>query len=130
MELIVGQNRLALGLRLNHGTCVANADVVARLYALDDQHPDLRMEVRAFYKTPDRSEQVPRFSSYADGTSASARGASKVEGLYTAQVLFDRLGPWGLEVLIAQDDRPVGASRCTVNVLVAPRTPTLHVSAL
>jgi hypothetical protein len=126
-EFSVGQNHVAFGLRLNHGTFVANADVVIRTYALEDQHPNLRTEVRAFYKSLDGSEQMTRASLHTDRTSPVAGEEIGMEGMYVAQVMFDRPGPWVLEVFIAQDDGPVEVSRGPIEVLAAPRSSILGV---
>jgi hypothetical protein len=80
--LLVGQNQLAFGLLLNHSTFVANADVVVCIYALDDQRPNLRTEVRAFYKTLSIGEQMPRVFLHTDGTSPAPDGEIEMEGLY------------------------------------------------
>jgi hypothetical protein len=128
-ELLVGQHQLTFKLLLNNTAFVADADVVVRAYALDDQRQHRRTEVRAFYQALDMRAQGGRVSLYAYGIPPEYDEESLAEGMYVAQVLFDWPGPWVLEMFIAQDDGPVAVSRCTVTVLATPRTPALGAPA-
>ena len=121
--VMVGQTQVAFGLLRNQRTFVTNADVVVRLYARDAQPPTLRTEVRAFYHAFDIDERITR-AALSDGMAPV-----EMEGMYVAQVLFDRPGLWVFEVLIVQDDGPPEVSRSTIEVLVALPTPTLGTAA-
>jgi hypothetical protein len=122
-EFRVGQNQVAFGLFLNYRTFIANADVVVRLYARDDQRPQARTEVRAFYTPFDLDARVAR-DALSDGMSPV-----EMEGVYVAQVLFDRPGTWVLEAVIVQEEGPLEVARSTIEVLAPARPPALETSA-
>jgi hypothetical protein len=121
-ELVVGQNRFAFGL-LKGNTLLEDAHVVVRLYALRDQQAHQQAELPVRYHKLEVVEQGHRVHVHPDGTRHVHGGDTDVRGIYVTQVSFDRPGPWGLEVLTKDDTGAVEASRFTVNVLEAPRTP-------
>lgn len=105
--LRVGQNRVAFGLLLDHTTFLTEAEVIVRAYALQDAFPRLQTEMRAFYEP-------------LAGSGRRRQTEPEMEGLYVAQVPFDRPGLWGFEVFVAQDDGPVAVLRFTAEVLDTP----------
>jgi hypothetical protein len=115
-QVRVGHNRVAFALLCNETTFIADADVVVRPYTLHDPQPQLYTETRAFYEPLAVSGRGPQTE-------------PEMDGLYVAQVTFDRPGLWGFAVLVAQDDGPVAVSRFTAEVLAVPRTPRLGASA-
>jgi len=122
-ELVVGQNRLAFGLLKNHQP-LDEADVVLRVYEVHGQQAQLRAQTRAPYARLEIVEQGQRVHIHPDGTRHVHHEATDVQGIYVAQVTFERPGIWGFEVLAKQSNGPVEVARFTVNVLDAPRTPT------
>ena len=121
-ELVVGQNRLAFGLLKEHKP-LDEADVVVRVYELHSQQAQLRAQTRAPYARLEIVEQGQRVHMHPDGTRHVHNEATDVHGIYVTQVIFERPGTWGLEVLAKQGDGPVEVARLTVNVLEAPHTP-------
>jgi len=122
-ELVVGQNRLAFGLLKKHQP-LDDADVVVRVYEVHGQQAQLRAQTRAPYARLEIVEQGQRVHIHPDGTRHVHHEATDVQGIYVAQVTFERPGTWGFEVLAKQRNGPVEVARFTVTVLEAPRTPT------
>lgn len=127
-ELVVGQNRFAFGLLQEH-KLLANAHVVVRVYALQGQAGQLQAEVPAPYAPLEVVEQSKRLHVHPDGSRHVHDEETDVQGIYVAQVVFERSGSWGLEILARQGGGPVAVSRVTVHVLDAPRTPALGTPA-
>ncbi len=127
-ELVIGQNRFAFGLLKDH-KLLEDADVVVRVYEIDDQEAQLRAEMQAPYHKLEVVEQGNRVHLHSDGTRHMHREEADVRGIYVAQPIFERPGTWGLEVLARQRDGPVDASRFHVNVLGAPQTPAVGTPA-
>ena len=121
-ELVVGHNRLAFGLLQEH-QLLDEADVVVRVYALHGQQAQLKAQMQVPYARLEVVEQGMRVHVHPDGTRHVHNEATDVRGFYVTRVTFERPGPWGLEVLAKQGDRPVAVSRFTINVLAAPSTP-------
>ena len=120
-ELVVGQNRLAFGLLKEH-QLLDEADVVVRVYELHGQQAHLKAQMRVPYARLEVVDQGKHVHVHPDGTRQVHHEATDVRGIYITQVIFERPGPWGLEVLAKQGDGSVGVLRLTVNVLAAPRT--------
>ena len=120
-ELVVGQNRLAFGLLKEH-QLLDEADVVVRVYELHGQQAHLKAQMRVPYARLEVVDQGKHVHVHPDGTRHVHHEATDVRGIYITQVIFERPGPWGLEVLAKQGDGSVGVLRLTVNVLAAPRT--------
>jgi hypothetical protein len=127
-ELVVGQNRFAFGL-VKHHTLLDHASVVVRVYDLRDREAQIRAETPAPYHELEVVEPGQYVHIHPGGTRHRHRGATDVRGLYVAQVPFERPGPWGLEILAQQGDGPVEATRFSVQVLEAARTPGLGMPA-
>jgi hypothetical protein len=121
-ELVVGQNRFAFGL-LKENVLLEDANVVVRVYALHGQQAQLQVERQASYHKLEVIEHGNRVHFHPDGTRHVHSEETDVRGIYATQVTFERPGPWGVEVLAQQGDRPVDTSRFTVTVLATPHTP-------
>lgn len=121
-ELVVGQNRFAFGL-LKHHKLLDDAHVVVRVYDIRDHEAQFTAETRARYHELEVVEQGNHIHIHPDGTRHTHGGATDVQGIYVAQVTFDRPGPWGLEILAQQGSGPVEAARLSVNALKISRTP-------
>ena len=121
-ELVVGQNRLAFGLLKEH-QLLEEADVVMRVYELQDQQAQLKAQIQVPYARLEVVEQDKRVHVHPDGTRHVHNEATDVRGLYITQVTFERPGPWSLEVLARLGDGSVEVARFTINVRAAPSTP-------
>jgi hypothetical protein len=77
-EWHIGQNRMTFGLLLDHTTCVTDADVIVRVYALQDAQPRLQTEMRACYEP-------------LTGSGRGLQTEPEMDGLYVAQVTFETL---------------------------------------
>ena len=123
-ELIVGPNRFAFGLLKAHRLLVG-ADVAVRLYALDGADAHLTAEQPAPYHALETLDQGRLVHHHPDGSRHVHQEETDVHGLYVTQVSFSRPGPWGMEVLVRQQDGMAETVRFTVTVLETPRTPAL-----
>lgn len=116
-ELVIGQNRLPIGVLKNGAT-------------LND--PDLALTLRFFYLDGDNPDQM-QFE-----TQTIYRGAGLPIGLYVAYPEFDRAGAWSVETSIPRDDGTEQVQRLRLDVLeqsrtlsvgeaaIASQTPTVH----
>lgn len=122
-ELVVGQNRFAFGL-LKDRKLIAEASVVVRVYDIREPEARLTAEAPARYHALEVVDQGNHVHIHPDGSRHVHGGLTDVQGIYVAPVTFTRPGPWGLEILAREGDRPVDATRLSVNVLGVARTPT------
>jgi hypothetical protein len=127
-ELAVGANRLAFGLLKEH-TLIEAADVVVRIYALEQQEARLQAEIPASYYPLELVEQGRQVHLHPDGSRHVHSEGPAVQGLYLAQVTFSHPGPWGLEVLATQHQGAPEVARLGVTVLAAPHTPAVGTHA-
>jgi hypothetical protein len=127
-ELVVGQNRFAFGL-LQHNKLLDAATVVVRVYDIRDQQAQLTAETPALYHRLEIVEQGNRVHVHPDGTRHVHSETTDVQGIYVTQVTFVHPGPWGLEILVQQGDRPVETARLSVNILEVSPTPKLGAPA-
>ncbi len=121
-ELVVGANRFAFGL-LKDNKLLADARVAVRTYDIRGQQVQRTAETQALYHTLEVVEQGNHVHVHPDGTRHIHRGATDVQGIYVAEVTFERPGPWGLEIVAKQRDGGVETARLTVNALPVSRTP-------
>lgn len=92
-ELVLGPNRIALGLIGPDNQPIADAEATVSIYQLEGTQGTKRAEVAAPYRWLDLRQR----------------------GVYVARTEFDRAGPWGLEVVA----RPTaGAAPLTARVTV------------
>jgi hypothetical protein len=126
-ELVVGRNRFAFGL-LQGDRLLEEAEVVVRIYSLEQQPPRLHAEWPAPYYRLEVIESGGRVHLHPDGTRHVHHEDTDVRGLYVTYLSFERPGTWGLEVL-AKGDGPVAAARFTVDVRAVPQTPALGAPA-
>jgi hypothetical protein len=123
-ELVVGQNRFAFGLfRNNQALEKANASV--RLYSIEGNEARFAAEVKAPYQLVENIERGERVHRHADGTRHVHGSDTAVRGLYVSQVVFQRAGNWGVEILVHDKDDSSSAARTMVTVGDAPATPAV-----
>ena len=127
-ELVVGQNRFAFGLAKG-GKLIENAQVLVRLYDIDQTNAQLTFETNARYQMIQTLEIDGKIHRHADGTSHVHNADNAVRGIYVTQLPFSRSGKWGVELTL---QRPGGASesaRLTVVVLDKSATPSVGEAA-
>lgn len=101
-ELVVGENRIALGILDKEGVPIVDGKVHLAFYDLNDGGETLRFEADAVSRVPARdaglTEQV--IHTHSDGSRHAHVNAGDEIGIYTAVVNFDRAGVWGMEIKI------------------------------
>jgi len=127
-ELVAGQNRLGFGL-LKDGTLLADARVVVRVYAIEGEDARLIAEAPARYLRLEVIEQGQRIHIHPDGSRHVHGEATDVQGIYVAQLVFPRAGPWGLEVVVTTRHDSVESARLRVDVVAASRAPMVGAPA-
>ena len=121
-ELVVGENRLAFGLARG-GSLVAEADALVRVYDIRGEDARLVGEAPAPYRRLEVVEDGKPVHVHPDGTRHVHDTPTDVRGLYVAQVVFERPGPWGLEVVTRTGGGSIEAARFRVDVLAVSPTP-------
>jgi hypothetical protein len=121
-ELVVGRNRVAFGLARG-GALVAEADAAVRVYDIRGEDARLVAEAPAPYRRLEVVEDGKPVHVHPDGTRHVHDTPTDVRGLYVAQVVFERPGPWGLEVVTRKGGDLVEAARFRVDVLAVSPTP-------
>ena len=127
-ELLVGQNRVAFGL-LKDGKLLADARVAVRVYAIQGEDARLIAEAPARYLRLEVIEQGQRIHIHPDGSRHVHGEATDVQGIYVAQLVFPRAGPWGLEVVVTTRHDSVESARLRVDVVAASRAPMVGAPA-
>jgi len=127
-ELVVGRNRLAFAL-LRHGNLLADADVAVRVYDTRDQDAQLVAALPAPYYKLEVIEGGRQVHIHPDGTRHVHATPTDVQGIYVAQVSFERPGPWGLEILARTADGALESARLSINALEVSRTPVVGTPA-
>jgi hypothetical protein len=110
-ELVVGQNRLPLGV-VRSGTPVND--------------PNLKFHLRFFYLDAPEAEQT-KVRGEAD---AVYRGQGLPFGLYVAYPTFDTAGTWGIEAEMTVAGSAPQTSRFRIDVLDKPITPAVGSQAI
>ncbi len=105
-EYVLGENRFAFGLiSPDTGSPIVDAKVHLRFYDINNGE-QLKFEMDAISRVPARDagilEQVEHV--HADGTVHTHFNAGDEIGIYTAEVNFDTLGQWGVEIHVKKDD--------------------------
>ena len=126
-ELVVGRNRLAFAL-LRHGNLLADADVAVRVYDIRDQDAQLVAALPAPYYKLEVIEGGRQVHIHPDGT-RHVHSTTDVQGIYVAQVSFERPGPWGLEILARTTDGALESARLSIHALEVSRTPVIGTPA-
>ena len=128
-ELIVGQNRFALGLLDPEGFPIVDARVQLTFYDLNDGEQK-RFEVEAVSRVPARdaglTEEIIHI--HPDGSRHSHFNVGEQVGIYTARVQFDRPGMWGVEIKLDSGDHKK-TLRPRFNVLERANTPPIGADA-
>ena len=121
-ELVAGVNRFAFVL-LRQGSLLADADVAVRTYDVSDDNAELVAVTPAVYHALEVIEQDRHVHIHPDGTRHLHDAASDVRGIYVAQLVLERPGPWGLEIVARHGDGIADAARLRVHALPATRSP-------
>jgi hypothetical protein len=108
-ELVVGQNRLPLGI-LDNGTPVND--------------PELQLDLRLFYLDGGEPDQVQ------SEVTAVYRGQGLPLGLYVAYADFDQPGGWAAEISIPQPSGDPQVQRMRLDVLPQPFAPGVGTPAI
>ncbi|MFN8522356.1 MAG: hypothetical protein U0821_04540 [Chloroflexota bacterium] len=93
-ELVLGRNRLTVGLIGEGNRPVTDADVAFGLFQLEGAQGTKRAETRALFRWVEVESK----------------------GVYAAPVQFDAPGKWGIEVTATWPNRPAVTGRITVDV--------------
>ncbi|HWO72574.1 MAG TPA: hypothetical protein VNN21_03360 [Dehalococcoidia bacterium] len=106
-ELTVGPNRFAFGLQAPDGSLVIDAKVHLTFYDLTAGEEVKRFEMDAVSRVPARDAGIPQQVEHvhADGSRHQHFNVGEEIGVYTAQVVFDRAGRWGVEMQIEANGR-------------------------
>ena len=121
-ELVAGANRFAFVL-FRQGSLLADADVAVRTYDVSDENAELVAVTPAVYHALEVIEQDRHVHIHPDGTRHLHGAASDVRGIYVGQLVLERPGPWGLEIVARHGDGIVDAARLRVHALPATRSP-------
>ena len=121
-ELVVGRNRFAFALA-RQGRLLAGAEVQVRVYDIRADVAQLAAVVPATYRRLETIEQGRQVHIHPDGSQHLHGTATDAQGIYVAQLALDRPGPWGIEIVARHGSDPAEATRLTVTVLEAARSP-------
>jgi hypothetical protein len=127
-ELVVGENRVAVGVLSAEGRPIVDARVHFAFYDLNDGKQVKKSEMDAVSRVPARDagivEQVEHI--HADGTKHTHFNAGDDIGIYTAVVSFDRPGEWGVAIKVDSDNPKVNNTLTPrFNVLTRGPTPPI-----
>jgi hypothetical protein len=104
-ELVVGPNRMALGILDPEGVPLVDAKVHLTFYELNSGEPAKKFEMPAVSRVPSRdaglTEQVEHI--HTDGTKHVHFNVGEEVGVYTAMVTFDQAGLWGVKIDVESD---------------------------
>jgi len=123
-ELIVGRNRFGFGL-LSGNKFVNDASVTLRTYAIEGSKAQITGEVDAIYRPIRTAETKTSVHRHLDGTNHIHSAETDMQGMYTAQIAFDRAGSWGIEMIVKERNGAVKTLHPSVTVLEAPLTPPI-----
>lgn len=127
-ELVVGQNRFALGI-LDNGTRLPlpDAQVRFRFFTLVGNQGTLRSEADARFVAPARDADIPQVQQHRhpDGSLHPHANVAADVGVYVAQVQFDQPGQWGVETTFRAKDGREGKINAAFEVLAQPVTPAI-----
>jgi hypothetical protein len=128
-ELLVGENRLMIGLLSQDNEEITGAEVAFHLFKLDGEQQELRAEATATPITVEKSYT----HTHDDGTVESHSAGES--GAYVATVQFDDAGQWGVEAIVTISNVTHDTPRAQFTVLEdsvsiavgapAPRSETL-----
>jgi TAT (twin-arginine translocation) pathway-exported protein len=99
---VVGPNRFALGL-IENGRSVDDANVHVKFYDLTSGSPAFKSESDALF--------------YGDNLGAA--------GVYVTHTVFDKAGPWGMEVTALEPGQPAKLARVGFDVLAKDSVPNI-----
>lgn len=99
-ELVVGQNRFALGLLLDERP-LPGASVRLEFFQIAGQTATKRTEVPAVYRAI----------------------GDDPKGIYVARVAFDQAGPWGVQATISRPEQAASAARLSFEVVAQSTAP-------
>lgn len=93
----VGANRFSLGLLDEENEPILEAEVHLAFYDLSDGGETFKSETDARF--------IPLELSYTDEESGGEKRVVGNGGAYVAKVVFDRAGPWGVEIFVRRDGK-------------------------
>ena len=123
-ELIVGPNRLGFGL-LSGNKFVNHAAVTLRIYEVEGSKARLTGEAGAIYRPIRVEEAKGAVHRHADGSNHVHNAEAGIQGMYTAEVEFERPGTWGIEMRVKEPTSALKTVRLSVTVLEASVTPAI-----
>ncbi|MHB8573951.1 MAG: TlpA family protein disulfide reductase [Dehalococcoidia bacterium] len=127
-ELVVGQNRFALGLLdTKTNTPLPDARVHLRFFTLVGNQGTLRSEADTTFIAPARDAGIATVieHKHADGTIHEHVNVDATVGVYVAQVQFAQAGQWGAEASFTTTDGRAGKVTVPFTVLAQPITPVV-----
>jgi hypothetical protein len=101
-ELVVGQNRVAVGVLAPDGKPIVGAKVHFAFYDLNGSKETKKAEMDAVSRVPAKDAGIPEQQTITrpDGSKLTIFNAGEDVGVYTAIVDFDTAGEWGVEIKI------------------------------
>jgi hypothetical protein len=123
-EFVVGRNRFGFGL-LSGTKFVNDAAVTLRIYAVEGSKARLTGEAGAIYRPIQVEETQGSVHRHADGSDHVHSAETGIQGMYTAEVEFQRAGTWGIEMTIKERTGALKTVRLSVAVLEASVTPPI-----
>lgn len=127
-ELVVGQNRFALGiLDEQTNTPLPDAQVRFRFFTLKGDQGTLRSEADARFAAPARDAGIPAVINHRhpDGANHPHANVEADVGVYIARAQFDQAGKWGVQAVFRLPDGRSGTVQTTFDVLAQPVTPAV-----
>ncbi len=127
-EIVVGPNRLALGIVDKQGLLVVDARVFLTFYDLNDGQEVKFLEVEAVSRVPARDAGLDEViqHTHADGSAHVHVNVSEQVGVYTANVTFERAGIFGVVLEVEIESPKASATLQTrFSVLEAGVTPPI-----
>ena len=125
-ELVVGENRVAVGILGPDGRPIVDAKVHFTFYNLNDGKEVKTQAMDAVSRVPGRDAGLPAQETVRlpDGTTRQVFNAGEEVGIYTARVTFPEPGDWGVEIAIdAEKPKLQKTLRPRFNVLPRGATP-------
>jgi hypothetical protein len=128
-ELVVGVNRIAVGIIGPDGKPLVDAKVHFAFYNLNGGKEVKTQEMDAVSRVPGRDAGLPAQETVRlpDGTTRNIFNVGEEVGIYTAKVDFPEPGDWGVEIKV-EADKPSKVSKTLLprfNVVTKGSTPAV-----
>jgi hypothetical protein len=127
-EIVVGQNRLVIGLLGPDSRLIVDARVHLTFYELTGDQATKRFEADAVSRVPARDAQLAEevVHTHTDGSRHVHLAVGDDIGFYTANVEFDKAGDWGVEIAVESANPRLRATlRPRFNVVTEGPTPAI-----